>query len=81
MKSTQILQPLEDVSDGDAKILKDLWKHIKKELNDLKEGPDITFEQLLENLGVSEENYILAIRSSLNCPTVFFKKMPNELRV
>ena len=35
----------------------------------------------MDNLGVSEERYILAIRSSLNCPTVFLKRMPNELRV
>ena len=61
--------------------MKDLWKDIKKELNDQKEGVDITFDQLMENLGVSEERYILAIRSSINSPTVFLKRMPNELRV
>ena len=71
MRSTQILQPLENVSEADVKTLKDLSKQIKKELNDLKEGLDITFDQLMENLGVSEERYILAIRSSLNSPTVF----------
>ena len=65
MRSTQILQPLENVSEADVKTLTDLWKKIKKELNDLKEGLDITFDQLMENLGVSEERYILAIRSSL----------------
>ena len=81
MRSTRILHPLESVSESDVKILKDLWKDIKKELNDLKEGVDITFDQLMENLGVSEERYILAIRSSLNSPTVFLKRMPNELRV
>ena len=81
MRSMQILHPLESVSEGNVKILKDLWKNIKKELNDVKEGVDITFEQLLENLGVSEERYILAIRLSLNCLTVFLKRMPNELRV
>ena len=48
MRSTQILHPLENVSEGDVKVLKDLWKQIKKELNDLKEGPDITFDKLLE---------------------------------
>ena len=42
MRSTQILQPLENVSEADVKTLKDLWKQIKKELNDLKEGLDIT---------------------------------------
>ena len=81
MRSTQILHPVENVSEGEIKILKDLWKQIKKELDDLKEGLEIPFDQLLENSGLSEEKYIHAIRSSLNCPTVFLKRMPNELRV
>jgi hypothetical protein len=58
-----------------------LWKDIKNKLNDLKEGKDITFDQLLEELGVSEHEYILAIRSSLSCPTIFLKRSPNELRI
>ena len=52
-----------------------------KNLNDLKEGEDITFDQLLKDLDVTEQNYILAIRSSLNCPTIYLKRKPNELRV
>ena len=47
----------------------------------MKEGQDITFDQLLLNLNVSEETYLLAIRSSLNSPTIFFKQQPNELKV
>ncbi len=60
---------------------KDLWKDIKNKLNDLKEGKDITFDQLLAELSVSEHEYILAIRSSLNCPTIFLKRSPDELRI
>ena len=52
-----------------------------KNLNDLKEGEDITFDQLLKDLDVTEQNYILAIRSSLNRPTIYLKRKPNELRV
>ena len=37
--------------------------NIKKVLNDVKEGKDITFDQLFINLGVSED-YILAIKLS-----------------
>jgi hypothetical protein len=58
-----------------------LWKDIKIKLNYLKEGKDITFDQLLEELSVSEHEYILAIRSSLSCPTIFLKRSPNELRI
>ena len=52
-----------------------------KNLNDLKEGEDITFDQLLKDLDVTEQNYILAIRSSLNRPTIYLKRKPNELRI
>lgn len=47
----------------------------------MKQGEDITFDQLLLNLNVSEETYLLAIRSSLNSPTIFFKQQPNESKV
>ena len=60
---------------------KQLWKDIKNKLNDLKEGKDITFDQLLEELDISEHTCTLAIRSSLNCPTIFLKRNPNELRI
>ena len=58
-----------------------LWKKIKNTLNDLKEGKDISFDELLKEFEVSERQYILAIRSSLNCPTIFLKRSPNELRI
>ena len=32
-------------------------------------------------MDVSEGEYILAVRSSLNCPTIFLKRSPNELRI
>ena len=45
------------------------------------EGKHMTLDQLLSNLGVTEQNYLLAIRSSLNTATVFLKRSPNELRI
>ncbi|CAB4024389.1 Hypothetical predicted protein [Paramuricea clavata] len=82
MRSTQILHPLDDnASETVIRGRKGLWKNIKNKLNDLKEGEDVTFEQLLKELDVSEYQYILAIRSSLNCPTIFLKRSPNELRI
>ena len=82
MRSTQILYPLDDdTSQTVIKNVKSLWKDIKVKLNDLKDGKDVTFDQLLEEFGISEHKYILAIRSSLNCPTIFLKRRPNELRI
>ena len=81
MKSTSILYPLDDMSDTDIQKHKDNWRNITKNLNDMKEGKDMTFDQLLVSLNITEQKYILAIRSSLNSPTIFLKREPNELRV
>ena len=82
MKSTSILYPLgNDMSQNEIRKHKDMWKDISKHLNDLKEGEEITFDQLLINLNVTEQNYYLAVRSGLNSPTIFLKRNPNELRV
>ena len=82
MRTTQILYPVDDSFSGTiVRKLKETFKNIKKTLNDLREGEDITFDKLLINLRVCEKDYILAIRSSLNCPTIFLKRKPNELRV
>ena len=76
MRCTQILCPLDnDTSPAVAKSSKELWTSVKNKLSDLKEGKDITFDELSQELDVSERQYILAIRSSLNFPTIFFKEV------
>ena len=82
VRSTKIPYPLEEnTSPILVKSSKELWKKIKNTLNDLKEGKDISFDELLKEFEVSERQYILAIRSSLNCPTIFLKRSPNELQI
>ena len=83
MMSTKILYPLDidDMHDNELGEHKDTWKFIKKHLNDMKDGEDIAFDQLLVNLKVTEQKYLLAIRSSLQAPTIFLERKPNELRV
>ena len=41
----------------------------------------MTFEELLLKLKVTENDHRLAVSSSLNAPTVFLKRKPNELRI
>ena len=73
MKSTCILYPLSnDMPRNEIRKHKDMWEDISKHLNDMKEGEEITFYQLLINLNITEQNYYLAIRSGLNSPAVFF---------
>ena len=47
----------------------------------MKDGEDITFDQLWINLKLTEQNYLLAIRSTLKTPTIFLKRKQNELRI
>ena len=82
MRSTKILYPLHiETEDREFEQHKNNWKFIQKYLNDLKEGDDITFDQLLLNLKITEENYLSAIRSMLKVPIIFLRRQPNELRI
>ena len=82
MKSTRILYPFGgDVSESDIGKHKGDWQNVNKHLNDMIEGDDITFEQMLINLDITDQNYYLAIQSDVNSPTIFLKINPNELTV
>lgn len=82
MRCTKILKPLESETEISSTTKhKAAWKSIQQQLNDMKEGNNMSFDDLLNKLGVSEEDYILAIRASLKCPTIFLKRQPSELRI
>ena len=82
MRNTVILYPLDDEmsSDERAKQTKQ-FKTVSEKTNNMRNGEDISFDELLGKLSVSEEDYLLAIRSSLVAPRVFLKRQPDELRV
>lgn len=66
MRQTKILYPLDaDMPQNKIKVYQDMWKSIKNHLDGMNEGEDISFDQLLLNLNVTEENYLLAVSSSL----------------
>ena len=64
MRATEILYPLEgDIPQSKVKQYKDTWKTINKQLNDMKEGEPISFEQLLVKLKVTENEYRTRLRA------------------
>ena len=75
MKLSKILYPLgSDISEGEIRKYKDTWKTTSKHLNDMKGGEEITFDQLLINLNITENNYYLSsIKSQFSC-YIFEKK-------
>ena len=80
MRQTKILYPLDsNMPENEVKMHKYAWKSIRKHLDNMVEGEDIFFDQLLLNLNITEESYLLYY--SLNSPTVFLKRSPNELRI
>ena len=57
IRSTKILYPLEDnISENNVTKLKVMWKTIKHKLDDMKEGENITFDQLMIDLNMSEND-------------------------
>ena len=81
MHSTQILEPL--VCDPiQQKEHEQNHSRIKSALVAMKAGDDtLTVDQFLQNLNLTHDDYILALRSSLKTATVFLRRSPGELRI
>ena len=82
MHDTVILQPLKD---GDHQYMekhKQINKHIQKFLSDLKpEDYNITFDTFLHKLNVTEEEYITAMRSSLNKEKIYLRQEVQDIYI
>jgi hypothetical protein len=78
MKCTQILLLLED-HNYDTNNQKIAIKIFEKLVN-MGLGKDICFDEFLSNLQFNERTYILALRSTLQKPTLFFKQKPNDIQ-
>ena len=83
MPRTIILKPLDESShdEKESKLIKENSEKIKQVLDSMKYGEDITFEDFLKKLGLTEESYLLAIRNTLKRDTLFLKRSPSEIRI
>ena len=82
MPHTDILEPLEaDIDKSELKIHRKNWTKIQECLKNMTGEEDMTFEMFLNNLGLSECQYMLALRSSIKTATVFLKRSPSEIRI
>ena len=72
-----LLYPLEEKVDQ----FKKKYKELQRAMNEIKHN-DVLFAEFLETVAkLTLEDYIKCIRSSLNAPKVFLKRVPNEMRV
>ena len=95
MKNTMILKPLEedyDSSENDQDSASTGQKQAKPKqqanymkiqevLNSMKFGEDISFDDFLSRLELTEEQHLLALQSSIKKPKIFLKRKPSEIRM
>ncbi len=82
MDRTRILIPLHIDDDEEVvKKAKKKWKEIYKYLQDLGMAQDVmmTFEEFLTEMNVTEEDYILAVRSSILQTKMFLQRRVCEI--
>ena len=76
MQKTAIVGPY--VGENQA-IYEGYYKQIQEHL--IKLETDITFDEFLEELGLSEDDYIMALQTSLKTEKIFLKRRPLENRI
>ncbi|XP_033741835.1 uncharacterized protein LOC117328415 [Pecten maximus] len=77
LPKTLILEPL----DEDHEHLKKKYAEVQTKLNELKDVANMSFEEFLNEISMTQEQYILCIRSSLKAPKVFLKRKVCEARI
>lgn len=77
MSETRILEPLE----GNIDEYKNKFTKIQKALNEFTDPCNISYEDFLKFIEMSEDEYLKCIRSSLHSPKVFLKRKVSESRI
>ena len=78
MAKTVILDPL----DEENEMLKKKYSELQVKITNLKDAENLDFTDFLQNVaGMSEDEYIMCIRSSLKSPKVFLQRKPCEVRI
>ena len=76
MRKTIIIRPY--VGENRSRY-EEYYKNVQDQLNKLE--TDVTFEEFLENIGLSEEDHMLAVQTSVKTNRVFLRRKPMENRV
>ena len=56
-------------------------QNINNQLDLMKCGVEISFDDFLKEINVTEEHYIIAIQYSLKRDTLFLKRSPTQIRI
>jgi exonuclease III len=81
MSSTCILEPLpHDLNKDELKMHKSNYLSIQNVLSSLKKGEMLTHQEFLDKCHLNNEEYLLAIRSSIDKSKVFLKRSVLDVR-
>ena len=81
MRKTQILKPFRDPTDPSFNVARQNYNKKVTFLEKISTGRDMNFEEFLTELGMSEVEYILALRTPITDTKAFHKREPNAVRV
>lgn len=87
MKTTMILSPLpNEMTNNELQNHRNNFIKLSGSLNNINlnsEHPALNydFDQFLDYLGISTEEYINAIRSSLKCEAIFLKRKVSHMNI
>ena len=83
MPKTVILTPLDNscFDEENKKEIKENAEKLKELLDNMKYGEEISFEDFLNKLQLTQESYILAIRHTFKRDILFLKRAPSEIRI
>ena len=83
MHKTIILKPLHHdcLDKEDIEKFEERLKKIKNYLDKMKYGADISYPEFLNELSLTEDQYITAIQYSIKRDTLFLKRSPAEIRI
>ena len=78
-----ILQPIDEstLSEIQRNLIKQNFNELSELLDSLKYDEQMSFEQYLDKLGFTEQQYIMAVRYSLKRDTLFLKRSPSEIGI
>lgn len=83
MSRTMILKPLPDdyvMTEENCKLIRDTLTRMKTLLEE-KANSFANFDEFLTELGVSIDDYLLALRAKLKSPKIFIKRAPKATRI
>ena len=81
MKKTCLLRPFTDPTELDCKTAQENYHKIVSFLKSISGGSDMSFDNYLEQLGLTEDEYLAALRTSIKDAKVFHQRNPDSVRV